>query len=182
MTFVDAIKSGFQNFANFRGRAGRAEFWYWALFYVLVSLVVATVDRASGTNTIGNLVSLAFIVPNLAMSVRRFRDAGVTPWLLLLQLLPLIMLIWFVVALIVGALAIGTGADQTLAALSTGDSASLEALFSSPAFAAVMLPLLGFLVTGIGVSIFFLVVYLRPSIPGGDTPAPRTHNFGDTTA
>ncbi|MEY4390818.1 MAG: hypothetical protein RLZZ400_561 [Actinomycetota bacterium] len=182
MTFVDAIKSGFQNFANFRGRAGRAEFWYWALFYVLVSLVVGTVDNASGTSTIGNLVSLAFIVPNLAMSVRRFRDAGVNPWWLLLQLLPVLMLIWFFVQIFISAYTVGTGGDAIFNALANGDETAWQALASSPALAALFPPLLALILSGIAVSIFFLVVYLRPSIPGGETPAPRTHNFGDTTA
>jgi len=38
MDFGDAIKSGFRNYVTFRGRAQRAEFWYWTLFAVLATL------------------------------------------------------------------------------------------------------------------------------------------------
>ena len=38
MTFGAAIKSGFQNLTNFKGRARRSEFWWFYLFLVLVSL------------------------------------------------------------------------------------------------------------------------------------------------
>ncbi|MDP5227153.1 MULTISPECIES: DUF805 domain-containing protein [Arthrobacter] len=34
--FVDAIKLGFANYANFKGRAGRSEFWWWYLFRLIV--------------------------------------------------------------------------------------------------------------------------------------------------
>ena len=179
MTFVDAIKNGFVNFANFRGRAGRAEFWYWVLFYVLVSLVAGTVDNTSGTQTVGNLVSLAFLIPNLSISARRFRDAGVNPWLLLLQILPVIVLIWLIVQMITSFLAIGTDVNSTLETL--GDEAALAALLNSPAMTALYFPLIAFVVSAIGVTVFFLVVYLRPSIPGG-SDGGQAQGFGDTTA
>ena len=179
MTFVDAIKTGFVNFANFKGRAGRAEFWYWVLFYVLVSLVAGTVDNTSGTQTVGNLVSLAFLVPNLSISARRFRDAGVTPWLILLQILPVIMLIWLIVQMVVSFISIGGNSEMALSQL--GDPASVEDLLNSPAVAAIAPPLMAFVVSAIGVSVFFLVVFLRPSIPGGNQGG-QEQSFGDTTA
>ncbi|MDP5227154.1 MULTISPECIES: DUF805 domain-containing protein [Arthrobacter] len=39
--FADAIKLGFGNYANFKGRAGRSEFWFWYLFEVLVAAIPA---------------------------------------------------------------------------------------------------------------------------------------------
>ena len=36
MSFGDAIQTVFRTYAEFSGRAGRAEFWWWTLFNVLV--------------------------------------------------------------------------------------------------------------------------------------------------
>ena len=38
MNFTDAIKSCFQQYATFSGRASRSEYWWFALFSVLVTL------------------------------------------------------------------------------------------------------------------------------------------------
>ena len=36
MSFGEAIQTVFRKYAEFMGRAGRAEFWWWALFTTLV--------------------------------------------------------------------------------------------------------------------------------------------------
>lgn len=179
MTFVDAIKSGFINYVNFRGRASRPEFWYWALFYVLVSLVAGTIDQGMQSTTVGNLVTLAFFLPNLTIGVRRFRDAGVNPWLQLLQIVPVIILIWLIAQAVATVLGLGGNVDQIMSVLSSNDPTAFEGL--AEIFGMIMLPLLLFVVSGIGISVFFLIVYVRPSIPDSSSSA-RTHNFGDTTA
>ncbi|MEG2887180.1 MAG: DUF805 domain-containing protein, partial [Aurantimicrobium sp.] len=38
MNFGEAIKFGFNNYANFQGRSRRSGYWYWALFSFLVGL------------------------------------------------------------------------------------------------------------------------------------------------
>ena len=76
MDFVGAIQSVFKNFANFRGVAGRAEYWYFVLFVFLVSLVVAVVDSVVGFGIIGVAFNLVILIPSLSVLVRRLRDAG----------------------------------------------------------------------------------------------------------
>jgi len=87
MDFVGAIQSGFRNYTNFRGVAGRSEYWYWVLFTVLASLTASAMDRLTGIGIFGTLVSFSTFVPNLAVSVRRLRDAGKS-WVWLLSPLP----------------------------------------------------------------------------------------------
>jgi uncharacterized membrane protein YhaH (DUF805 family) len=83
MTFIDAIKSGFKNYANFKGFAARSEYWYWTLFAVLLQTVTKTIDQVVGTMTLGNIAQLALIVPGLAVAARRLRDSGRSPlWLM----------------------------------------------------------------------------------------------------
>ena len=108
MQFGEAIKNGFQNYANFRGVASRSEFWYWTLFTVLVSLGTSIVDSAIGlaldmqaftlVNTLG---SLALLLPGLAVAVRRFHDAGFSAWWYSIpQVATLVVPICFMVPLI----------------------------------------------------------------------------------
>jgi uncharacterized membrane protein YhaH (DUF805 family) len=64
------------------GRAGRAEFWWWALFNVLVvgALNLFNVIRIGNNAYLGSLLAglwgIAVLLPSLAVSVRRLRDAG----------------------------------------------------------------------------------------------------------
>lgn len=39
MNFGQAIKSGFNNYVNFSGRAPRSEYWYWTLFGLIVAII-----------------------------------------------------------------------------------------------------------------------------------------------
>jgi hypothetical protein len=47
-------------------------------------------DRGLGSQILGGLVSLALLLPSLAVAVRRLHDAGRTGWWLLLGLIPII--------------------------------------------------------------------------------------------
>jgi uncharacterized membrane protein YhaH (DUF805 family) len=84
MDFVGAIKAGFKNYAAFRGTASRSEYWYWVLFTFLVNIVVSAIDP---TMTLQLVFSLGTLLPSLAVTVRRLRDAGFS-WLWILLPLP----------------------------------------------------------------------------------------------
>jgi uncharacterized membrane protein YhaH (DUF805 family) len=92
MNFTDAIKSGFNNYVGFTGRARRSEYWYWTLFVVIVSFVVGFVGGVNSdlSNIITAIVSLALFLPGLAMSVRRLHDTDRSGWFVLLALIPLV--------------------------------------------------------------------------------------------
>lgn len=95
MTFADAIRSGFNNYANFNGRARRSAFWYWVLFYFLVALAAQIIDAVIGVGILGFVVWLAFIIPNFAVGARRLHDIGRSGWwqLLVLTFIGVIVLI-----------------------------------------------------------------------------------------
>jgi uncharacterized membrane protein YhaH (DUF805 family) len=96
MGFKDAISSGFRNYIGFRGRAARSEYWYWVLFLVLLQIVAWLIDmtlfgfNTTGVNPIGVLVSLATLLPGIALSVRRLHDVDRLGWWVLLGLIPVI--------------------------------------------------------------------------------------------
>lgn len=97
MSFSQAVSSAFSNYINFQGRARRSEYWYFALFLFVVSIVTFFIDVAIvGLERLGpvnTIFSLATIVPSLAVSVRRLHDIGRSGWFLLLILIPLIGII-----------------------------------------------------------------------------------------
>lgn len=98
MSFVDAVKSFFNNYAKFSGRARRSEFWYAQLFVNLAALICFFIDvtlfsstlSASGGGIITGIFVLAIIVPSLAVLVRRLHDTDKSGWYALISLIPLV--------------------------------------------------------------------------------------------
>ena len=102
MDFQQAVQSVFSNYAKFRGRAARSEFWWFQLFIVLGGIVAAVLDLSANSNVLGGeplatLFYLATIIPDLAVSVRRLHDTDSSGWWLLLGLIPLIGMIVLIV-------------------------------------------------------------------------------------
>ena len=99
MNFSDSIKLGFSNYVNFTGRACRSEFWYWFLFVFIISLVTAIIDRVIGASVTGTIWSLAVLLPNIAIIVRRLHDTDRSGWWALLWFIVIIgwiiLIIWW---------------------------------------------------------------------------------------
>jgi uncharacterized membrane protein YhaH (DUF805 family) len=88
-----------KKYAEFKGRAGRAEFWYFVLFNAIASIVCSIISSIIGDhkNVLGNLYSLAVFVPSLAVGMRRLHDIGKSGWYTLLGLIPIIGWIWLII-------------------------------------------------------------------------------------
>lgn len=78
MTFPAAIQTVLHKYADFTGRAGRSELWWWILFSALVAAVLSSISNLTtdSTTTFGGLWSLVVLLPTLAVQIRRLRDAG----------------------------------------------------------------------------------------------------------
>ncbi len=96
-----------KKYAVFEGRAQRAEYWYFILFTILISIVLAFIDMGTGTfnqetgfGVISGIYSLAVLIPTIAVGVRRLHDTNRTGWWILIGLIPLIgfivLLVFFV--------------------------------------------------------------------------------------
>lgn len=88
MNFQTAIRSGFQNYANFKGRASRSEYWWWALFTVILSTLLSSIDE-----DFGNLGSLVTLLPSIAVAVRRMHDVNRVGWFILVPIYNLILIL-----------------------------------------------------------------------------------------
>jgi len=95
-----------KRYAQFSGRSRRMEFWMWVIFVILAAIVLSLVDTVLGlggrtqmgagavpgstgvtgayANTTGGILtgvfSLAILVPNIAVQVRRLHDIGRSGW------------------------------------------------------------------------------------------------------
>lgn len=85
MSFLDALRTVIAKYADFEGRAGRAEFWWWMLFIALghaafgvFSVIPVGVEGASLGSILTGLWTIATLLPTLAVGVRRLRDAEYT--------------------------------------------------------------------------------------------------------
>ena len=95
-----------KRYADFSGRSRRKEYWMWILFQVILFTAVAIVGgfvfgfgdpasaalgAAGGTLLILlGLLGLAFLIPNIAVTVRRFHDQDKSGWWFLLNFIPYI--------------------------------------------------------------------------------------------
>lgn len=108
---ISALKHGFANYFNFSGSTARATFWWWVLANVIILFAIGLVDVFlinsmlnlgvdDPSRALSTLYSLAILIPNIAISVRRLHDIGRSGWWLLIGLVPIIgalILIYFYV-------------------------------------------------------------------------------------
>jgi len=94
--FVDTIK---YRYADFEGRARRSEYWYFALFYILIyfGIGIASGAISSIAEELGVIILaitgifiLLMIIPNLALTVRRLHDTGKSGWFILIGIIPIV--------------------------------------------------------------------------------------------
>ena len=96
MNSFEYFKKCFRQYATFKGRARRAEYWYFVLYGWLISLAATAVDMLTfgvneeGMGLLGAIYSLVVFIPSLAVGVRRMHDTGRSGWVLLLGLIPVI--------------------------------------------------------------------------------------------
>lgn len=87
-----------QNYANFSGRANRAEFWWFVLANAIVSGVLQILGNASTIFTVlAAVYGLAVLIPALAVAVRRLHDTNRSGWWLLIGLVPCVGIIILIV-------------------------------------------------------------------------------------
>ncbi len=120
----------FKKYAQFSGRSRRMEFWMWVLFVIIAAIVLSVIDSLLGlggrtqvgtgvpgsatgfgayANTQGGILtgvfSLAILVPNVALQVRRLHDIGRSGWWV--GAFYLLYIVFLVLMLAIGVSALG---------------------------------------------------------------------------
>jgi uncharacterized membrane protein YhaH (DUF805 family) len=148
MTPINAVKSVFMNYATFRGTASRSEYWWWALASTIVAGVLNALtgdldNPNTAVSTLALVWAVGILIPGLAVTVRRFHDAGLSGKWLFTLLIPVVALIASI-AEIVGIISSATE-------------------FTDDIVIAIAGALVPTILTALAVGLFQLIVTLLPS-------------------
>ena len=96
MTPIDWAVLPLRKYAEFSGRARRREYWFFVLLCIVAMIVAGIIDGILGmTGLVAGLygpvtliVSLALLVPSIAVGVRRLHDTNRPGWWLLICIVP----------------------------------------------------------------------------------------------
>ncbi len=101
-----------RRYADFSGRSRRREYWSFVLFNLLIGVAVwallaatyaAGMSETQMTMIMGpvfmlyGLVALVFIIPGIAVTIRRLHDTDRSGWFVLFALIPLVGAIFLLV-------------------------------------------------------------------------------------
>lgn len=100
MDMFDYYKNAYKNYAEYKGRATQAEYWYFVLCHTLVtaSLIILIAvgaenysDFMAGAAGISlGIYTLASIIPSIMISIRRLHDTGKSGWFNLFAFIPVV--------------------------------------------------------------------------------------------
>tara|TARA_B100000768_G_C11073834_1_gene287742 strand:- start:206 stop:577 length:372 start_codon:yes stop_codon:yes gene_type:complete len=86
MNFQTSIKTCFNKYAVFSGRASRSEYWFFVLFGILGGIISAIIDTmilgysAEVNGPINLIFSVALILPSISVAARRLHDLDKSGW------------------------------------------------------------------------------------------------------
>lgn len=164
MTPVDWAKRPIlEKYADFSGRAPRAEYWWFFLALVIAYIVVSIIESIVGLKgmilglygPLTLLLWLATIVPSIAVAVRRLHDTNRSGWWILLPAIP------YGLAIVLGGAAMAGAAAGSSAGMMAG--AGIAGIF--------------LLIGGI-CAIVLLVFMVLPGTPGDNRYGPNPYGDG----
>jgi uncharacterized membrane protein YhaH (DUF805 family) len=95
--YLDVLKK----YTVFTGRARRTEYWMFALFNVIAYALIGIIESVAGIpGVLTTLYSLAVLLPNIGVGIRRLHDTNRSGWWLLISLVPcvgfIVLIVFFV--------------------------------------------------------------------------------------
>jgi uncharacterized membrane protein YhaH (DUF805 family) len=87
-------------YAEFSGRARRAEYWMFGLINIIIMLSLAFIgvlldpSGSGGGLVIYFLYFLFMFIPSIAVTIRRLHDTGNSGWMVLVAFIPFIGPLW----------------------------------------------------------------------------------------
>ena len=88
-----------KNYANFSGRTSVRGYWMAFLFNFIASAVFSIIGSIPALAFLAGLYSLAALIPGLAITIRRLRDAGQGWGWIFISFVPLVGIIILIVKL-----------------------------------------------------------------------------------
>jgi len=110
MDIITAVKSVYSKYATFSGRASRAEYWYFFLFTIIAGAALSAIE-----STLATAFSIANVVPNLAVAVRRLHDTNRSGKLIVALILVEVVLFLVIVVSFVAGISGAIGGNENVA-------------------------------------------------------------------
>ena len=91
----NAVRLAFQNYAVFRGRTIRRDYWLFWLFTIIISGAAEIIDAGFFNNYayLQNLVDIFLFIPSITTGTRRMHDVGKRGWWLIIPFINIYFLI-----------------------------------------------------------------------------------------
>jgi len=117
VSFIQAIKLFFKNYANFEGRSSRSEYWWFYVASMVITMplnMLQQIMQFAVQNDDTKLmvlpvivmsfivmgIGLGLLVPSIAICTRRLHDIGKSGWWQLIGFIPIvgaiILIVWFI--------------------------------------------------------------------------------------
>ena len=164
MTLTESIKTCFQKYIDFSGRASRSEFWWFVLFTFVASVALSVMGLAEPLLIFLQWIfSLLVLLPSLAVMARRLHDTNRTAWWLLLHLVSGLGVALGLIFVIV-ALGFAYGGHLNMWG---GGGEDYDGLITGLVIGAIIS-----LVVGVGCAITLLVFFVLPGTVGPNRYGP----------
>mgnify|MGYP000508853868 CR=1 FL=1 len=104
MNFQTSIKTCFNKYAVFSGRASRSEFWFFVLFGLLGGIISSIIDIMilsypfEENGPINLIFTVALMIPSISVAARRLHDINKSGWWQLLWITiigGILLIIWY---------------------------------------------------------------------------------------
>ena len=90
-SMMDWVMKCLRNYINFNGRARRKEYWFFQLWYAILSFIMLVLgDVFDLGDNLFLIATLLVSLPAIAVSVRRLHDINRSGWLVLINLVPIV--------------------------------------------------------------------------------------------
>lgn len=86
-----------KNYANFKDRARRREYWMFFLFNFILGFIISLAAGMAEITFLPVIYYLAVLIPSLAVTVRRLHDIGKSGVWIFISLIPLVGGIWMLI-------------------------------------------------------------------------------------
>jgi len=88
--FLDVVKG---QYADFKGRTAKKNFWMYVLFNIVLSILVIIIASAIHFSFLNTIFSLALLAPSVGIGIRRMHDVGKSGWFILIPIYNIILAI-----------------------------------------------------------------------------------------
>lgn len=92
MEIINWYVKCWHQFADFKTRARRSEFWFFWLINIVIGWILPWIST-----TLDYIYGLVILIPSLAVGARRLHDTGRSGWWWLIGLIPLVGIIVLIV-------------------------------------------------------------------------------------